>query len=61
MSDKRTLYVGKFYVYSTVLPILTFYLGGLDESVTEDMVLQLFTTFGEVANVEIPLDQATCM
>lgn len=36
-------------------------LGGLDEKVTEDMVLNLFTTFGEVSKAEIPLDHATCM
>ncbi|KAM3136372.1 hypothetical protein pb186bvf_011507 [Paramecium bursaria] len=37
----------------------TVYLGGLPDEVTADMIKHLFITFGEVKNVDLPIDQET--
>lgn len=66
MTDKRVLYVGKLYFNkkdNKIILLINIFniIGGLDENVTEDIVRHLFTTFGEVLNVDMPPDPGTSM
>jgi peptidyl-prolyl isomerase E (cyclophilin E) len=35
------------------------YIGGLDDNITEDILIAAFIPFGEIKNIDIPLDHTT--
>ena len=35
------------------------YVGGIDDNITEDILIAAFIPFGEIKNIDIPLDHTT--
>jgi peptidyl-prolyl isomerase E (cyclophilin E) len=35
------------------------YIGGIDDSITEDVLIAAFIPFGEIKNIDVPLDHTT--
>lgn len=61
-NNKRTIYVGKFHNTNFILPlpVLTFRVtGGLADEVDERVLNNVFLPFGDILDVQIPLDYET--
>ena len=65
VQDKRTIYVGAYAAHCPLLPACTqtfwkvTWTGGLEESVTEDIIRAAMVPFGEIIDVNLPLDSSS--